>query len=65
MSKYFGITIGIIAIVLGLKAMIGWRVDLLIVLRGSLPALFVLAGAIAVIAGISEMKDEFSGEKRR
>ena len=65
MSKYFGIVIGIIAVLLGLKGLIAWRGDLLAVLRGSLPAVFILGGAIAVIAALSEIKDEISSKRKR
>ena len=57
MSKYLGIVIGVITVLLGLKGLTAWRVDLLTVLRGSLPAIFILGGAIAVIAGLSEIKE--------
>jgi hypothetical protein len=63
MSKYFGIVIGAVAILLGLKGLVVWRGDLLAVVRGSLPAVFVLGGAIAVIAGLSEIKDEISSKR--
>ena len=63
MSKYLGIVIGVIAVLLGLKGLAVWRGDLLSVLRGSLPVIFILGGAIAVIAGMSEIKDEISSKK--
>lgn len=63
MSKYLGIIVGVITVILGLKGLIGWRSDLLIVLKGSLPAIFILGGAIAVIAGFSEIRDEISSKR--
>ncbi|MDP3730323.1 MAG: hypothetical protein Q8R14_02210 [Candidatus Omnitrophota bacterium] len=63
MSKYLGIVIGVIAVLLGLKGLISWWGDLLTVLRGSLPLVFILGGAIAVIAAFSEIKDEISSKK--
>jgi len=63
MSKYLGIVIGAVAVLLGLKGLIAWRGDLAIVLRGSMPAIFILVGAIAVIAAFSEIKDEISSKK--
>ncbi|MDO8535566.1 MAG: hypothetical protein Q7S30_00930 [Candidatus Omnitrophota bacterium] len=63
MSKYLGIVIGCIAALLGIRGLISWWGDLLTVLRGSLPVIFILGGAIAVIAGLSEMKDENSSKK--
>ncbi|MCX5666538.1 MAG: hypothetical protein NT036_05855 [Candidatus Omnitrophica bacterium] len=63
MSKYLGIVIGIIALFLGLKGLCGWWGDFITVLRGSLPVIFILGGAIAVIAGLSEIKDETSSKR--
>ena len=63
MGKYLGVIIGAIVVLLGLKGIICWRGDFLTVLRGSLPAMFIFGGAIAVIAGISEIKDELSSKK--
>lgn len=62
MSKYLGIVIGIIAVLLGLRGLIAWRGDLLMVLRGSMPVIFILGGAIAVIAAFSEIRDEISSK---
>ena len=63
MSKYLGIVIGVTTVLLGLKGLTAWRGDLLTVLRGSMPAIFILGGTIAVIAGFSEIKDEISSKK--
>jgi len=63
MSKYLGIVIGVIALLLGLRGLIVYRAELLTVLKGTMPILFLLGGAIAVIAGISEIKDEASSKK--
>ena len=63
MSKYLGIVIGVIAVLLGFKGLTAYWGDLLTVLRGSLPAIFILGGAIAVIAGLSEIKDEISSKR--
>lgn len=63
MGKYLGIIIGAIIALLGLKGILCWRGDFLTVLKGSVPAMLIFAGAIAVIAGISELKDELSSKK--
>jgi hypothetical protein len=63
MIKYLGIIIGIIAILLGLKGLAAWHSDLFALLRGFLPPIFILGGAIAVIAAISEIKDEISSKR--
>ncbi len=63
MGKYLGIIIGAIIVLLGIKGIWCWWGDFLTVLRGSIPAMFILGGAIAVIAGISEIKDETASKK--
>lgn len=63
MSKYLGIIIGLVTVILGLNGLSAWRGDFLTVLRGSLPVILLLGGAIAVIAGISEIRDEISSKR--
>ena len=65
MGKYLGVVVGAIIVLLGLRGIIGWWGDFLIVLRGSLPAMLILAGTIAVIAGLSEIRDELSSKKNK
>jgi len=62
MGKYLGIVIGTVIVFLGVIGLSSWWGDFLTVLRGSVPAMFILAGAIAVIAGISEIKDRASSK---
>jgi len=57
MGKYLSIIIGAIVALLGLIGLAGWWCDFLIVLKGSIPAMLIFGGAIAVIAGLSELKD--------
>lgn len=64
MSKYLGVIIGAIIVLLGLRSIVWWWGDFLTVLKGSLPAMFILAGAIAVIAGLNEIRDELSSKKK-
>ena len=63
MSKYLGIVIGAVIIVLGITGLTGWWGDFITVLKGCLPAVFILGGAIAVIAGVSEIKDELAAKR--
>lgn len=63
MGKYTSIVVGAIVALLGLWGIIGWRCDLLTVVKGSLPVMLVFGGAIAVIAGLSELKDEAASKK--
>jgi hypothetical protein len=63
MGKYTSIVAGAIVALLGLLGIIAWRCDFITILKGSVPALLLLGGAIAVIAGLSEIKDEAASKK--
>lgn len=63
MGKYLSVVIGTIVTLIGLLALVGWRYDFMTVLKGSIPAMLIFGGAIAVIAGLSELKDEEAAKK--
>jgi hypothetical protein len=63
MGKYLGIIVGAVVVFAGIKGLMCWWPDFITVLKGTVPAILVLAGAIALIAGFSEIKDEFSSKK--
>lgn len=65
MGKYLGVVVGAIIVLLGVRGIIVWWGDFLTVLRGALPAMLILAGTIAVIAGLSEIRDELSSKKNK
>ena len=63
MGKYLGVIIGAAVVLFGFKGLICWWPEFTTLLKGSVPAILILAGAIAIVAGISEIKDEFSPKK--
>ena len=63
MGKYLGLIIGAVVALLGISGLMGWWGDFLLVLRGSIPVMMIFGGAIAVIAGLSELKDETQAKK--
>lgn len=63
MSKYAGIIAGAIAVILGLAGLMGWWDSFIALLKGTVPMMMIFAGSIAVIAGLSEMKDEAAAKK--
>ena len=63
MGKYLSVIVGGVVALLGVFGLIGWWGDFVIVVRGSLPAMLIFGGVIAVIAGISEIKDELASKK--
>ena len=63
MSKYAGVVIGAIVALVGLAGLIRWSYAFLIILKGAIPAMLIFGGVIAVIAGLSEIKDEAASKK--
>ncbi len=63
MGKYAGVVIGAIVVLLGIAGLIRWSYAFIIILKGVIPAMMIFGGAIAVIAGLSEIKDETSNKK--
>lgn len=59
--------IGIVLIVAALLACVpfglGWWLDVLAFLRGSLPVMAVLVGFVAVFIGIADFKDRMEAKK--
>jgi hypothetical protein len=63
MSKYAGVVIGAVVALAGIALLINWRYAFFTILKGSIPAMLIFGGAIAVIAGLSEIKDEAASKK--
>jgi len=63
MGKYLSIIVGGLVALIGLLGLMRWKYAFLLVLKGSIPVMLLFGGVIAVIAGISELKDEASAKK--
>ena len=63
MGKYAGVVIGVVIAVLGLIGLLAWRDEFVTIIKGMVPAMLIFGGAIAVIAGLSEIKDEAAAVK--
>lgn len=63
MGKYMSVIIGAIVAVLGLLGFIRWWGQFLVIVKGTLPAMLIFGGAVAAIAGLSELKDEQQAKK--
>jgi hypothetical protein len=63
MGKYTGVIIGAIVALLGLLGIASWWSDFVTVLKGSVPAMLIFGGVIALIAGVSEIRDEAASKK--
>jgi hypothetical protein len=65
MSKYFGVVIGAVIALAGLAGLACWKSDFFTVLKGSVPLMLAFAGIIAVVAGISEIRDELAARHKK
>lgn len=53
---------GLAFVVLGLWGMIGWWSDFVTFLRGSVPFMLCIGGLLAVIAGVTSIKDSLEAK---
>ena len=58
MGKYPSIIVGSCVTILGVLGVIVWHSDFITIIKGSIPVILVFGGVIAVIAGLTELKDE-------
>ncbi|NQU95097.1 MAG: hypothetical protein HQ549_02525 [Candidatus Omnitrophica bacterium] len=63
MGKFLGVTIGVVVAFIGLVLLIAWWYEFLFILRGVIPVLLIFGGGIALIAGLSELKDTLKAKK--
>jgi hypothetical protein len=53
---------GVIALILGIIGLIVWWGSFLILLKGGIPVILILGGALATYLGIEELKDKRASE---
>ena len=63
MGKYTSVIIGAVIAFIGILGLIRWMGPLVLIIKGTVPVLMVFAGVIAIIAGLSEVKDEAAAKK--
>lgn len=63
MGKFTGIVVGAAVAIAGVLGILRWWHYFIALVKGSLPAMLIFAGVIALIAGISELKDEMAAKK--
>lgn len=63
MGKILSIVIGTVVALVGLILLIKWWYEFLFLLKGSIPAFLIFSGIIALIAGVSELKDTLKQKK--
>ena len=54
---------GIVAVIIGVVGLIAWWVDFLEVLKGIIPIILVLGGALAIYLGIEDVKTSVSSKE--
>lgn len=65
MGKYLSVLGGLVAILLGIWGLFTWFGLFVSALKASVPAILILGGIIALIAGVSEIKDEAASKKEK
>lgn len=55
--------IGLIVVVLGVFGIVTWFGDFILVLKGSVPAMLICGGLLAIVAGITSIKDSIEAKK--
>lgn len=63
MGKYISVVGGLIAMLLGVIGLIKWWGSFVAVLGGTVPAMLIFGGLIALFLGVSEIKDELAAKK--
>lgn len=62
MGKVLSLLIGTIVAIFGLILLLAWWYEFMFILRGIIPVILILGGILAVLAGISELKDVLKGK---
>ena len=57
MGKILSLLVGGIVTLLGLILLVAWWYEFMFMLKGIIPLILILGGAVALLAGISEYKD--------
>jgi hypothetical protein len=63
MGKVLSLLIGAVVAVIGFILLIAWWSEFFVIIRGCLPLVLVVGGIVAVLAGLSELKDVLKEEK--
>ncbi len=58
-----GIVLVVMAVLMCLPGVLGWWGDVLAFLRGSIPVIAVLIGAVAILIGVADIKDKKEAER--
>lgn len=56
---------GAIALTLGIVGIFAWFRDLIVIIKGSLPILFILGGILSIYIGYDDYQEKLREEKRK
>ena len=65
MGKILSIIIGAVVLVVGFLSLLRLWSDFLFVLKGTIPLILIFCGLIALLAGISELKDTIKAKSTK
>ena len=54
---------GIVATIVGIVLIVVWWGSFLVILKGGIPIVLVLGGALAIYIGVDEIRDKFQQSK--
>jgi len=57
MGKILSLLVGAVVFIGGIILLINWWYELLFICRGVIPVFLIIGGVIAVLSGLSEIKD--------
>ena len=55
--------VGVVLVIAAALGVFGWWGDVLVFLKGMLPVLALLVGAVAILIGVADIKDKKEAEK--
>ncbi|GEM_PF-1879757 len=58
MGKYMSLVVGVVVGLAGLVLTVLWWGDFVTIIKGLVPVMLIFCGAIALVAGYSELKDD-------
>jgi len=57
MGKILSLLVGAVVVLGGIILLINWWYELLFICRGFIPVFLIIGGVIAILSGLSEIKD--------
>lgn len=63
MGNMMSVIGGAIAVILGVIGLIAWGSSFVTILKGTIPVFLLLGGGIALMAGMSEMRESSKNKK--